>query len=595
MKLEKDFDISSLFEEFNALLATNSSSNPETSIVDFAENILFNSRVKLFTQQKALLKAFYKEPLSDVEKNILDYWNKDSRTTWVENRKYNNLVLEAGRGSSKSTLASIIALYEFYSLISLSDPAEYYGLIPNDPIGIFVIATSQQQVKDTLYGKIKGYAENSSFFKNLVKNNQIDIQAEAIKCPAKNIAIYAKHTNSKALVGYTLKCLILDEVARFEDVMQKDGKIFSVAEEIYTNVGRGTQRFGGEGRKVAISSAWKDGDYIQRLWNNSLKDPSTLGFKLRTWDLNKNKDVSREACNSDYIADRAKAELEYEGIRTKNASGFIRADILEGLETGKSAADIRQIELDIMGRYYVGVEIDRLEEDKSIESFMHVDFSKKRDSTGICFGHPEAIDIEDSLEKDLKVVIDGLVKVIPYVDGSGKQRTISYPNIENFIIEVARARNVRLLTFDSFNSESTIQRLHSIGIETKEVNSSRNNQLLVSTTCKDLMLEGSVSLCKDSSYLPYLYAEIDGINIERSGKIVHGTAGKDLFDATVNVVYHCYLHGIKMGYKFKRGLKASINVSSQAEAINKSNRIKGTKVTSTFRDKNRIKKLMGKS
>ena len=69
-------------------------------IVDFAENIIFNETEKLYPPQRAILKAFYGEPLEEDELLLLYDWKVDeySRTTWLEGRQYTNLVLEAGRG-----------------------------------------------------------------------------------------------------------------------------------------------------------------------------------------------------------------------------------------------------------------------------------------------------------------------------------------------------------------------------------------------------------------------------------------------------------------------------------------------------------------
>lgn len=74
--------------------------NPnQMGIVEFAEEIVFNGEEHLYPPQRAILKAFYGEPLSEDELFILYDWKGEDRTTWEEGRKYSNLVLEAGRGS----------------------------------------------------------------------------------------------------------------------------------------------------------------------------------------------------------------------------------------------------------------------------------------------------------------------------------------------------------------------------------------------------------------------------------------------------------------------------------------------------------------
>lgn len=92
-----------LFDSFldEALNISLSQHNTSIGIVEFAEDIIFNGESKLYPPQKAILKAFYGEPLSEDELMILYDWKEGqeiSRTTWVDNREYSNLVLEAGRG-----------------------------------------------------------------------------------------------------------------------------------------------------------------------------------------------------------------------------------------------------------------------------------------------------------------------------------------------------------------------------------------------------------------------------------------------------------------------------------------------------------------
>lgn len=132
-----------------------------------------------------------------------------------------------------STLASIIVLKEFYDLIILDNPQRHYGLIPNSPIALLVMAQSQAQVKETIFSAIRGYAEGSNYFKSLESQGIIEILSEEIRCRSKNISIYAKHTNSKSLVGYTIKAMILDEVARFETIGESEkNKAFEIWENV---------------------------------------------------------------------------------------------------------------------------------------------------------------------------------------------------------------------------------------------------------------------------------------------------------------------------------------------------------------------------
>lgn len=468
-----------------------------------------------------------------------------------------------------STIASIIALKEFYDLISLAHPAAHYGLIPNEPIGIFVMAQSHEQVKDTLFGKIRGYVKDSEFFSSLEQSGKIQILTDAIRYPSKNIAIYAKHTNSSALVGYNLKCLIIDEVARFQNKVEVDGSITSLADEIWGNIGRGVQRFGDEGRKVAISSAWCEEDPILKLWNISKSDPHTLGFRLRSWDINKRPEASRIACESDYIADRNKAELEYEGIRRKKSGTFITDNMLNKCKIGNSCIDINEVNRDLTTgggtRYYVELDITRLESDKNIESFIHIDFSTKRDATGLCICHPVLITPQEDEDEEFDIgpqwgiQVDGILKWTPYMDQAGYRRVVSYMNIERVLLELCEKRNVKKVTFDCYNSETTIQKLHSLGINTQETAVDRNSQLDYYTTTRDLMTQGLLILPIDSVYISQLQSELTHLIVKPNGSITHDIRGKDLSDALVNSLFQCYRYMTTTGKSL--GINPSITIN----------------------------------
>lgn len=862
--------------------------------------------------------------------------------------------------NSKSLMASIISLYEFNNLISLEDPARYYNLISNDPIAIFLIATTATQVKETLFLKLKGYLRGSEFFRNLESKKKIEVLADQVRCPDKNVAIYAKHTNSDALVGYNLKCLILDEVARFSNKVREDGNIVSLADTIWRNVGKGcfdinsyiytnkgfikaiellkiyqeeeydnsisissysndsykyliwaddidiwnnglhptveivtensyservtlnhpffvykeeegepkwieaeyinegdyvslpkclpvskrvmnyidksypnffefisyvftfgtwfvnhgitqnhaieltkginpeilqvidsllkeiegyrfnindkscsgskyriffdkqaegynllkdltekgylissyrsfhndiptfvdtlpykelraflkgfftsnctffnildpykiaiklpqetedgakriqrsllifgiiscikrepvrltnskfiydanvvcikgctniltlldniglstsdhkemldrvnyylskypdilsdktptgllnvvngnnknksnsisnvrwervtniinhpksltvgieiresglianpilshnTQRFAQDGKRVAISSGWYEGDPIQKLREKAQMNPHQISFFLKTWDLNKNKSASRESCESDYIDDRIRAELEYEGIRHKSENGLFTELSLDLASKGISVIDTEEVNLQVGDRRYVGVAIRRIERNESYPSFIHLDLSLKRDATGLCLTH---IDIDE--EKNWTIVVDALIKWTPYTDGAGYKRVVSFLNVEEVLLKLCEERNVVRITFDSWNSASTIQRLHSKGIVTDEVSASRSKQKEYYLVIRDLLNQGRILLPKDSVYRVQLISELVHLVMKDNGSIVHGIYGKDLSDAFVNSCYQVYKRMVETGVI--KGYKPSIN------------------------------------
>ena len=184
----KDFLNDLLTDLTEASINTPQGSNID--IVTFANSILFNdSTTKLWPTQEAILKAIYNEPLEQVHIDILNIWKEQGKTNWMDGRTYTNLILEAGRGSSKSSMSSIICLYEFYKLISLPDPGLHYGLMSFTPIALFAIAQTESQVLETSFKAIKSFLENSNFFKSLIKKKKIVVLADEIRCPDKFVSL----------------------------------------------------------------------------------------------------------------------------------------------------------------------------------------------------------------------------------------------------------------------------------------------------------------------------------------------------------------------------------------------------------------------
>lgn len=467
--------------------------------------------------------------------------------------------------SHNSTLASIIALKEFYDLITLESPQKTWGLLPASPIAILVMAQSQAQVKETIFAAIRGYAENSTYFKGLQDAGYIDILAEEIRCPSKNVAIYAKHTNSKSLVGYTLKAMLLDEVARFETTGE-EGK--NKAFEIWRNVAAGGAAFGQSFKKIAISSAWEPGDPIEVFYQDCHNDPLSLGFKLTTFQVNLalKKGVT-PVIVSDYATDFIKARREYEGIRFSKFNTFIDLQNLERNMTGITTIDAQPCKLDITSkagtRHYAGVDIIRLEPLKDPEQlqFCHIDPALKKDSAALAMAHIERVgDV-------WKIIVDTLLKWEPHVDENGLKRVVSYIDIERKLDMIHEARTLYRVTFDQWNSESFIQKLHTKGIDSQQVSCSREAQFAYYTLFRDLLAHDYIVLPRDTLWSNDAVTELSELVLKPNRQIIHPYAGKDLGDAIVNVVYQAHQYMVRAGLNIMMGLSPMVAESSNLSRI----------------------------
>ena len=527
-------------DSFMSSLALQSSE--EVGVVEFTEDIIFNGNISLHPAQKAVYKAFYNEPLTLEEKDILLSWKNEegpygvARTNWVEGRHYTTLAMEVGRRGSKSVAAAVFTLYEFYRLIMLDNPAAHYGLLPSDPIAIFMFANTYEQCKKTIFSKITGWVRESNFFNELIKAGRIEVLMGEIRCVDKNVSILAAHTNSKALVGYSLKLMVCDEFARWDN--DDDGHNKGM-QDIWKNVGKGVSTFKEHGKKIAISSAWAEGDNIQKLIQDGTKLPNRLTFTLPTWYLNPDFNLDVDVIKEDYIEDPENAALEYEGIRSKSTGNFFNYEEIEDRELRQSSVDMSPYNEDVTStagtRNYVSLKLHRVAKFEG-PSYAHIDLGVKKDSAALCICHAEDVDGK------LVVVVDGYGVWKPGRDENGIKRVVNFSNVYDVAMKIAKGRKISLLTFDSFQSQQAIQEFHKKGIRTKEMATSRKAQWDYFCQTRNLIKEKRIIFPSDDRWSLLakrqfaLLTEVKSTNVST---FKHGPIGKDLIDAIVNAVYSC--------------------------------------------------------
>lgn len=583
-----NIDLLSIFDDIIQEGMSDVYSRLDPSIVDFATQKLFNGKDLLYPTQKAILKMYNREPLNEYEKTLVADWKDDDRTTYKEGRVYQHIVIEGGRRMSKSMLLAVVCLYELDKLISLPDPASHYGLLPGSPIALFVISQSLQQVKDTLFAGIRGFAEQSIYFKAMERSKKIEILQTEIRCRSKNVGLYAGHTNSKALVGYSIKLLILDEVARFD--IDEFGN--SKADHIWDNVGRAVNTFGKEGRKIAISSAWEPNDKIQQLWNMCKKDTSMLGFRFRTWDVNLHPEFTEAKLksSSDYIQDPLTSALEYEGIRIEKQGSFFSQESIIQVTNGESCVDVQQIPIDRTTanstRYYAGIRLDIIEKiDPSLYSFAHIDYGVKKDMSAFSVCKPHFFDEKGQWG----IKIDGIITWRPYTDDKGKKRIVDFINCEDIMEEVCDARNVRKLSFDSFQSVASIQRLHTKGIETIEMSTSQQSQIGYYSLFRKLVDQGLIILPMEGYTSVQMQQGFACIVQLPNGKITHKSGYKDIPDSIVNCVWNCNQ------YMTISGMTTG-TITNMSRVINeKSTRLTSNKAVNLQNSRNALQRLRARS
>lgn len=551
-------------------------------IIQFAEEIL---AISLWPSQRAILKALYNLPLEsgtwgdlyrssarsiierdqeifnqcaryDVlpsdewdEREILQNWAIESKTTWIEGQEYTELCLEAGMRSSKTSLTSVIITYEFYKALQHKDPSKTYGLMAGSLIVFLVLAASEEQAKDTLFAAIKGRIENSPYFQGLAASGSIQINALEIICPDKNLKLMAGHSKSSTLVGRTLMVFAMDEGNRFESAGGSSGL------ELHANIGKGTttlQRFGS--KKILISSAWTEGDATDTMYDlaDTEDGQSILAFRLCTWDINPEFAKLGEDhpfIRKEYAARGVEARRDYAGVRPGAEEAFFTKALIERVTTLNSLpvsyepTEIKTLGGDgteqITAGIKVHVDAKRIKIPIGFQSYAHGDPGLKKDSFGFVAGAP----FFDPRTGLVHVDVHTIIKWQPIDKG----RKINYPtdfmNVEDVIMELAPYITLKKLTFDHWQSAMIIQRLYSKGVTTQEWKSSFSQQVQrdIYLTLRDWIYAERIKL-PDPSVSPaaaQLHRELVELKLINGRRIDHPKpkGSKDLADCLACVVY----------------------------------------------------------
>ena len=391
----------------------------------------------------------------------------------------------------------------------MKSPQKHYNIASSTPIAIYCIATSATQTKRTIFGQAKALLEYIPSIKRLIDQKKIIVGEEEVKYPNKLLHIYSGNSNSASQVGSSVILLAMDEVARFDEDGHAEDE--SNALKLWSNIGISGVTFGSDAKRIAISSAWREGDAIQVLYNKSKTSAGRIGFRLRSWDLNPvHAARDNPVIQAEYDDDPREAALEFEGIRFNKAYSFFNDIEVERAFTGNSV--LRATVMPPAEDNLVRLSVTDIRPYSQV-TVMHLDPAFVRDAYAIAFGHREQ-------RKDQKIaVIDALLAWEPDI---GQQVGIS--NVYQTIYQIHHTRPLSKITSDHYNPE-TIQRLKGSGLNASIMTFSAGKQLEIYDFTRKLLHEDRLIFPKDSQWSSKLKEELFGIQLIKGKKIDHRKDG----------------------------------------------------------------------
>jgi hypothetical protein len=511
------FDFSSVLEKVkeNTGIVTDSQERSKNivSVVDFINDkdllgMPYMRPPMILTRvQMIILKCFYAGThynedvcLNEEELEWLENWKegKDADKQAIINnvlekhnkREYiSELILVLGRRSGKTMTASVIASYEAYKCLELGNPQEYYGLAPDNPIAILNIATAAPQAK-LLFGEIKARIRYSKYFANkinqdasneeftyLLTDNDKVVNKELLEQGRKkelikgSVLIQCGHSNSNSLMGSGIICLIYDELAYFNEGTGAKG-----GDKVYHDMVPATKSFfHSDGRKagrvVAISApSGKSGIFYNNFRTSySPKGEGMMGFQFPTWECSPLIN-SKEQLATEFAKNPAEAEMRY------------------GAEFSGALSTL------FFPEEYIDVCIDHslINAQKGlpyIKYYMHVDPALNNHNYAIVILHSEQRYNKELGERTRRIVIDHVKFWTPT---QGKEICIEV--VEKYIEQACRRFNIVSITYDAFNSASSIQKFRKKGLPVKRTAFRSSYKQLIFSELRNTVLNGELRI-----------------------------------------------------------------------------------------------------
>jgi hypothetical protein len=486
------------------------------------------------------------------------YWSQSLRMT-------NFITLQWGKGSGKDHICRVASMRIAYLLLCLDSPQIYYGMPEQDTIHLLNVASNSAQAQQAFFMPIvravkKGwFADKCTARQNLISYH-------------KNIESVSGHSDAESQEGLNLLLGIADEIDAFRSKKEMTFRRGASAREptksaeTILNMIRtsSSTRFPEVFKNVRISFPRYLGSTIQQLTNEARSDYNERGQKSRhyvsgplaTWEVNP-RVVGREAFAEDYRTDPIMARAKYECKPDRAINPYFRN--VAAVDSSFTMLDREPLtvsyNLERSADNHRRVWIPSYSFSKDLYPVrgaiytLHADLAVSGDRAGIAMAHVMDYDEIETMTEDQdgapyvvrevrpKVKVDF---VIAYSADTGADpaREIQIRWARQLCFDLIRKGfNIKLFSFDSFQSVDSMQILEERGIETEKLSTNLSEEPW--RNLRDLMYEGRITIPRLSiegmtaNQSPFILRdELLALSRLPNGKVDHPSDGsKDLADA----------------------------------------------------------------
>ena len=464
----------------------------------------------------------------------------------------NEVILQLGKGSGKDYSSTIACAYIVYLLLCLKDPATYYGKPPGDSIDILNIAINSEQAKNVFFKGFTTRIERSPWFQGKYNSKASSIEFD------KSITVHSGHSQRESWEGYNVLVVVLDEISGFELESTSGHEQAKTASAIYKMYrGSVASRFPDFGKLILLSFPRFKNDYIQQRYNEvvaqkevivrshtfkvdpDLPDdieenkftieweedhiqayivPKIFALKRPTWEVNPTRKI--EDFTVDFYTDPIDALSRFACMPPDAVDAFFRSR-----EKVEQAFNNPNLAVSTEGRF-----AQWFKPDDEKQYFVHVDLAQKHDHCAVAMAHVDgwvSMKIAGTMtDAAPRVIVDAIRYWTPTASN-----TVDFTDVKDYIISLKeRGFNLRMVTFDRWNSHDLMQQLKAYGINTELLSVAKKHYEDMSLLVTEERLSGPA--------IKLLVEELLQLRIVRD-KVDHPRKGsKDLADAVCGAVYN---------------------------------------------------------
>lgn len=489
------------------------------------------------------------------------YGEERAAQRWKET--YNEIILQLGKGSGKDYTSTIVCAYIVYLLLCLKDPSAYYGKPSDDSIDIVNIAVNSDQAKNVFFANFVKRIKNCPWFAGKFTDTQISIEFD------KSVRVFSGHSQREAFEGLNLFLAVLDEISAFQLESNTGNKQANTAQATYDMYRASVDsRFPDFGKLYLLSFPRYKGDYIQMKYENDDPDvgplgavvqkeviirthhfkldpelpdgfegnefdieweedhilryryPGTFALKRPTWEVNPTVRIDSPAMVKAFHSNKADALGRFACM----PSDSVDSAFFKNKESITNSFVIRN------GVDSHGIFLDDFRPQPDTNYFVHVDLSKVHDRCAVALAHVEkwvTHEVGDHYKESYPFVkVDAVRWWKPSHD-----KPMDYKEVVDYIISLKqRGFNLKLVTFDRWNSNDTMNTLNKYHVKTDLLSVANKHYDDFLSLMYDNRLVGPniVELVDELKQLRYIKDKVD-----------HPRSGfKDLSDAVCGAIFN---------------------------------------------------------